>query len=87
MLAVDHGSRPLLKFVCGRVMNAVRGDRLLLVREAGQAGSQEGVTSRRLLENFSDIAGACMCQGAKAPQGFGDAMLCYHGPALRLPVF
>lgn len=44
MLAVDHGSRPLLKFVCGRVMNAVRGDKLLLARHAGAPGSQVSLT-------------------------------------------
>ena len=59
LVNVDHTSRPLLRYVCSKVCSALRNDKLYLGRGNGrdQNSAQETVTSRRLLENFSDIAG------------------------------
>jgi len=57
MVQVDHTSRPLLKYVSAKLLSAVRYDRLYLARGgATDKSHQESVTSRRLLENFGDIA-------------------------------
>lgn len=57
LVAVDHTSRPLLRFVCSKVLAPLRGDKLFLGRGRGRdASAQETVTTRRLLENFADIA-------------------------------
>lgn len=68
LVAVDHTSRPLLRYMCVKVLAPLRGDKVFLGRGRGRdASAQETVTSRRLLENFSDIAAQTHYVAVKRP--------------------
>lgn len=59
-VVVEHNARPCLKYVCDHLLNAVRGDRLYLARvKAVDASNQQAqMTTRRLMESFTDLAAA-----------------------------
>ncbi|GAX76181.1 hypothetical protein CEUSTIGMA_g3625.t1 [Chlamydomonas eustigma] len=68
MVQVDHTSRPMLKYVCSKLLNAVRYDKVYLARaDARDKAQQETMTARRLLENFSDIAIGLHVEAIKRP--------------------
>ncbi|KXZ55122.1 hypothetical protein GPECTOR_3g274 [Gonium pectorale] len=68
LMEVHHTSRPLLRFLCGRLMDARRDDKLYLGRGGSRDAPQhEQLTSRRLLSNFSDIAASFNVSAVKRP--------------------
>ncbi|GLI60502.1 hypothetical protein VaNZ11_002665 [Volvox africanus] len=57
VLEVHHSSRNLLRYVCSKMISPPRHDKVFLMRGGTKDPSQhETMTSRRLLESFSDIA-------------------------------
>ncbi|GIL85258.1 hypothetical protein Vretifemale_13864, partial [Volvox reticuliferus] len=57
VLEVHHSSRSLLRYVCSKLISPLRHDKVFLMRGGNKDPSQhETMTSRRLLESFSDIA-------------------------------
>ncbi|EFJ40761.1 hypothetical protein VOLCADRAFT_99345 [Volvox carteri f. nagariensis] len=57
LLEVHHSSRNMLRYVCSKLVTPTRHDKIFLTRGGARDASQmEITTSRRLLENFSDIA-------------------------------
>ncbi|GAX84468.1 hypothetical protein CEUSTIGMA_g11888.t1 [Chlamydomonas eustigma] len=68
MVQVDHTSRPMLKYVCSKLLNAVRYDKVYLARaDAKDKAQQETMTSRRLIESFHDIASGLHVEAIKRP--------------------
>lgn len=57
-VVVEHNARPCLKYVAERLLSAVRGDRVYLARPRAldAASAQAHMTSRRLMESFTDLA-------------------------------
>ncbi|KAF5832988.1 hypothetical protein DUNSADRAFT_10944 [Dunaliella salina] len=65
---VDHASRPVLKYMCTKFLTPLRNDQLFLARAgATDAHAQETGISRRLLENFAEIASSHRFAPIKKP--------------------
>ena len=79
MVAVDHGSRPLLNFLCDKILNPARHDQVFLARgrSRNNATNEELVTTRRLLDDFSVIAARSKVESVKRPL---DGDLALEGP-------
>jgi len=68
VMHVDHGSRPLLKYMCTKFLNPLRSDQLYLARAgATDMHAQETGISRRLLENFAEVASSHRFAPIKKP--------------------
>ncbi|KAG2493032.1 hypothetical protein HYH03_008695 [Edaphochlamys debaryana] len=68
LVEVHHTSRHLLRFAAGRLLLPGRGDKVVLARGgAKDASAQDNVTSRRLLDNFADIAAQHNLSAVKRP--------------------
>ena len=80
MVAVDHGSRPLITFVCEKMLNPARHDQVFLARGRARnnATNEELVTARRLLDDFSVIASRSRIEAVKRPL---DGDLALDGPS------
>ena len=60
MVQVEHTSRPLLKFVCSKILNAARNDKLLLVRGSAMINKTQQVRRILRLPQLRDHEG-CDC--------------------------
>eukprot|EP00891_Asterochloris_glomerata_P007584 jgi/Astpho2/7584/fgenesh1_pg.00115_%23_25_t len=59
MLVVEHTARPLLNWMVSRLVDTVRGDKLFLARaNAKDSAAQDTMTTRQLLDQFAEVAGA-----------------------------
>ncbi|KAG2424565.1 hypothetical protein HXX76_014445 [Chlamydomonas incerta] len=78
LMEVHHTSRHLLRYAATKLLNSQRGDKLYLGRGgAKDPSAQDNVTSRRLLENFADIAAQHGLGAVKRPleEGFETGAL------------
>lgn len=77
---VEHSSRPLLKYVCSKLINAARYDQLYLGRSYSSErlaqvsvliGQQSGLVGGSASRRGGDCTAACTARGASTERGFG----------------
>lgn len=69
MVSIDHTSRPLLRFLCEKILNPPRLDKVFLARgqATNKATNEELLTSRRLLDDFGSMAARLRVEAIKRP--------------------